>query len=96
MSKKTKTHEEVQMYIGPHLEDSRWDQNTDTRVIRMFAHIRGARGFTEDEAIKVLQWADTMEYQYAFLELVKKGLIAPDIRSDGEVIFWPLPHLTQH
>ncbi len=96
MSKKTKTHEEVQRYNGIPLEDSRWGQDTDSRVIRMFAHIRGARGFTEDEAIKVLQWADKMEIHYAYLELVKKGLIAPDIRSDGEVTLWPIPHLTQH
>ena len=95
MSKKTNTHEEVQMYICTHLEDSRSDQDTDSRVIRMFGQVRGARGFTEDEAIKVLQWADKIEKQYAYLELVKKGLIAPDIRSDGEVTLWPIPHLTQ-
>ena len=90
MSKKTKMHEEVQKYCGIPLEDSRWGQDTDSRVIRMFAHIRGARGFTEDEAKKILQWGDEMERQYALFELVKKGLIAPDIRSDGEVTFWPV------
>ncbi len=55
----------------------------------------GRKGFTEDKALKVIRWADKMEIHYAYLELVKKGLIAPDIRNDGEVTLWPIPHLTQ-
>ena len=80
------------------LRDSRslLDEETVKLILHSFEQIRGARGFTEDEASKVLDWAAKMEVQYAFLELVKKGLIAPDIRSDGEVIFWPLSPPTLH
>ncbi len=71
------------------------DEKTKALVLFAFGQIRGARGFTEEEASKILDWAAQMEFQYAYLELVKKGLIAPDIRSDGEVTFWPISSPTQ-
>lgn len=87
MSKKTKTHEEGEMYIGTHLEDSWWDQASDTRVLRNFAQTRDASGFSEDEAKKVLKWVYQTELRYELLKLAEEGKIRVDVRSDGEVIF---------
>ena len=89
MSKKTKTHEEVEMYIGTHLEDSRWSQDSYTRVLRNFAQKRGASGFTEDETTKVQKWVYQIEFGNELLKLVEEGEISVDVRSDGEVVFYP-------
>jgi len=96
MSKTTKIHKGTESYIGTQLENRRWDQDTGTRVLRSFAQIRGARGFTEDEAIKVLDWATQMEFYISFLDLIKAGKIGVDVRDDGEVTFWPIPPRTRH
>ena len=75
------------------LRDSRnlLDEETIALVLHAFEQIRGARGFTEDEATKVLDWAAKIELYISFLELVKKGKIGVDLRDDGEVTFWPIP-----
>jgi len=96
MSKTTKIHKGTEKYIGTQLENSRWDQDTDTAVLRSFAQIRGARGFTEDEALKVLEWARQMEIYISFLDLIKARKIGVDVRGDGEVTLWPIPPLIQH
>jgi len=91
MSKTTKIYKGTGRYFGTQLENWRWDQDTGTQVLRTFAQTRGARGFTEGEALKVLKWASEIEFHNAFLELVKKGKTGVDVRNDGEVTFWPIP-----
>jgi len=75
------------------LRDSRnlLDEETVALVLHAFEQIRGARRFTEDEALEILDWASQVEWNYAFLELVRKGKIGVDLRKDGEVTFWPIP-----
>ena len=72
------------------------DENTANCVLQAFEQIRGVSGFTEDEASKVLDWAGEIEFQNAFLDLVKMGKIGVDLRSDGEVTFFPIPPPTLH
>ncbi len=95
MSKTTKIHKGTERYFGRQLKNWRWDQDTGMRVLRSFAQLRGARGFTKDEALKVLEWAGKMEFYIAYLDLVKAGKIGVDVRDDGEVTFWPIPPTTQ-
>jgi len=80
------------------LKDSRnlLDEETVALVLHAFEQFRGARGFTKDEALQVLDWASQVEWAYVFLELIRKGKIAVDLRNDGEVTFWPIPLPTQH
>ena len=91
MSKTTKIHKVTGRYFGTQLENWRWDQDTGTRVLRSFAQIRGAGGFTEDEALQILDWARQVEINYTFLEVIRKGKIGLDVRDDGEVTLWPIP-----
>ncbi len=72
------------------------DDETLALVIHAFEQIRGARGFTEDEAIKVIKWAHEIKISYVYLTLIEKGEIGVDVRNDGEVTLWPIPHSTQH
>ena len=72
------------------------DDETLELVLRSFEQIRGARGFTEDEASKVLRWAHEIKFGYICLTLIEKGEIGVDVRNDGEVTLWSIPHLTQH
>ena len=91
MSKTTKIHKVTERYLGTQLKIWRWKHDTGTRVLRSFARIRGSRGFIEDEALQILDWAMQAEINYAFLELIRKGKIGVDLRKDGEVTFWPIP-----
>jgi len=72
------------------------DDETLALVIHAFEQIRGARGFTEDEPLKVIRWAHEIKIGYIYLTLIEKGEIGVDVRNDGEVTYWPIPHLTQH
>ncbi len=72
------------------------DDETLAYVLHAFEQIRGARGFTEDEALKVLRWAHEIKFGYICLTLIEKGEIGVDVRNDGEVTFWPIPPRTRH
>ena len=66
------------------------DEETVARVLYAFEQVRGCRGFTENEALKVLNWASRIEFEHIFLDLIKEGKIGVDLRDDGEVTMWPI------
>ncbi len=72
------------------------DDETLELLLHAFEQIRGARGFTEDEFLKVIRWAQEIKIGYTYLTLIKKGEIGVDVRNDGDVTPWPIPHSTQH
>ena len=72
------------------------DEETIESILDAFRQVRGDRGFTEDDALKVLDWATLAEVNYAGLTLIKDGLVGPDLNEDGEVTFWPLRPPTLH
>jgi hypothetical protein len=68
------------------LDDLFTDAETETLVMS-FARARGVRGFTEDEAQAVLQWANGVRIEQGLLEGVLHGNIGIDLTSDGAPIF---------
>ena len=57
-------------------------------LIMSLASSRGDNGFNEEEAMKVVSWAEEACVNMALLENVLNGDVRVDIRtSDGELIF---------
>ena len=81
------------------------DKETVAQILYAFEQVRGCRGFTEDEALKVLDWASRveageLEYRDALeeaanracLDLIKEGELGPSsVGEDGEVVFALIP-----
>ena len=72
------------------------DENTADCVLEAFEKIRGVGGFSEAEALQVLDWAGETVFQNAFLDNVKMGKIGLDLTDDGDVIFVPITPPTLH
>jgi hypothetical protein len=51
------------------------------KLVIAFALSRGLGGFTEDEAKKIMLWAEWTAFQWQMLQLALKGLITLDIEN---------------
>lgn len=56
------------------------------RVLLRFADARGDKGFVEQGAAVVINWAQDAQLQKALLELVLDGRVIIGVR-DGELVF---------
>ena len=57
-----------------------------SNLIMSLATVRGEKGFTEEEAVILLQWAEGVLVEHSLLTLVLNGDINVDI-TDGEPAF---------
>lgn len=48
---------------------------------------RGAKGFTEEEASKIISWAEDIAFNKALFDNVLDGHMAVDVNDEGEVVF---------
>jgi len=56
-------------------------------VLLALAYGRGARGFDDEQAARVVEWAEAARIDNALLANVLSGAVTIDIRPSGELIF---------
>ena len=56
-------------------------------IILALGEGRGDKGFSEEEALKAIAWAEDITISYALLQNVIGGLVSMDISEEGEFLF---------
>ena len=56
-------------------------------ILRSFGASRGARGFSTDDAMAVVRWAEAARVEESMLRMVLDGTVRVDLHEGGEILF---------
>jgi len=56
-------------------------------ILRRLGASRGARGFSADEALAVVRWAEAARVEESMLRMVLDGTVGVDLHRSGEILF---------
>ena len=56
-------------------------------ILRSFGTSRGAGGFSTDEALAVVRWAEAARVEESMLRMVLDGTVSVDLHEGGEILF---------
>jgi len=56
-------------------------------ILRSFGASRGARGFSTDDAMAVVRWAEAARVEESMLRMVLDGTVGVDVHEGGQILF---------